>query len=369
MLLIFPVGLVVLGLCFGAGLVYASHRMRGRLKSIENARPVKAGNPGTGHVKLQGTARAVNPDELLTSPIEQRRCVYYRLVIEHFQSGTVRAFGLGTYRSSSGGGTWVPVLEDVEAIPMVVADETGEVAVDPREAQLDMRINRRHANLFTSLPPDIEDALKARYKLVTKTWFIPKQMRYTEVVIEEGADVFVMGDCVQRDGKTNLVKRDNPLLISFRNEAQVLRNGKIGLGVMLALAVIFPLLFFGLAGLALSEWWSKGHNQNAQAGSNDPTQQAINKLKNRNAGLSERAWAARKLAETPVQKNRVNDVAPHFNPLLESKDGFHRESAVMAIKKGWGSTTNERALRRALDATPDARGQQEVQAALDTIGR
>src|SRR5262249_51755335 len=125
-MIIFIVPLVVLlvGLGLGGGLFYASHRMRGRLKCVEDARPCQAGNPGTGLVKLHGTIKAVNPGEVLTSPLEQRPCVYYKLVIEHFQSGGIKS-GRSSVQNS---GTWVPVVEDPQAIAMVVADETGKVA-------------------------------------------------------------------------------------------------------------------------------------------------------------------------------------------------------------------------------------------------
>jgi hypothetical protein len=377
MLLIFPVVFLVVGLGLGGGLFYASYRMRCKLQTIADARPCNAGNPGTGLVKLHGTVKAVNPDEMLTSPIEQRPCVYYRLVIEQFQNSPVKT--TGPVRSSVGSGSWVRIIEDVQAIPMVVADETGEVAVDAKEAQLDFRMSRRHANLFKGLPKDLEQSLRDRYKIVTSTYFIAKQMRYSEIVVAEGAEVFVVGDAEEQDGKARLTKKENMLLMTFRREQDVMRNGRVATAICLALAVLFPLGFIALAWFAYSSMSETfGPHQNAPktvakneakaAGKDDATLAAIAKLKNTGASLSDRAWAARKLADTPVAKNYVADVAPLFNPLLESKDNFHRDSALQAIKQGWGSSVNEPALRRIQQNVKDARVQKDVAAALSSIG-
>jgi hypothetical protein len=373
MIVLIPSVILLIGLGLGGGLFYASYRMRQRLESIKEARPCKVGQLVPGHVKFNGRARAVNPDELLTSPIEQRPCVHYRLRIEQFRSTTTTTITPFSYRNRSGGGTWETIIEDVEAIPMVVADETGEVAIDPKLAQLDFRVDRRHANLFTSLPREIEESLRAKYKIVTSNWFIPKQMRYTEVVITQDQEVFVVGDCEVHDGQPYLLRKEHPLLMTFRNEHQVLRNGNIAATICLVLACVFPLLFLALAGLILKDMLTTFNPsyhaaQNGGGGGRDGgTRDPIARIKNSGASLSDRAWAARKLAETPAN-SRAAEVAPHLNPLLESSDNFHRESAVLAIKQGWGSAVNEPALRRIQQSTRDARFQKDVSAALNRIG-
>ena len=131
----------------------------------------------------------------------------------------------------------------------------------------------------------------------------------------------------------------------------------------------------GSIGLAWSVFTSgllepPGSRQNsAQPGAkSNSTQEAIARLRNPNASLSDRAWAARKLAETPAAPHQAAEVAPLLNPLLESRDGFHRDSAVLAIKQGWGSPVNEPGLRRLLQSTRDARKQQELTAALNRLG-
>jgi hypothetical protein len=339
--------------------------MRRRLQTIEEARPCKAGTPGTGLVKLHGTIRAVHPDQLLISPIEQKPCVYYRLLIEEFRQNTFSS-GVHVTSKTTTSGSWVSVIDDVQAIPIVIADETGQVGVDPKEANLDFQVNRKHANLFSSLPKELEESLREKYKIVTKNAFLAKQMRYTETVIEHDQKVFAVGECETINGKPALTKKEHPLLITFRNEKQVLRNGKIGILVMKALAVAFPAGFLTLAVFAGGSLWSQSDSKNNSA-TKDPTLETIAKLKSNS--YSEKARAARKLAQTPVINNQIAQVAPELNALLNSPDAFQREAAVEAIVQGWGSPVNEPGLRRIQQNAPDARIQRDVATALAKIGR
>ena len=68
------------------------------------------------------------------------------------------------------------------------------------------------------------------------------------------------------------------------------------------------------------------------------------------------------------QVHRVEEVAPYLNPLLESEDHFDRDSALLAIKQGWGSTVNESFLKRLLQDTKQSKVKREVDAALKRIG-
>jgi hypothetical protein len=121
------------------------------------------------------------------------------------------------------------------------------VSVNPKTAQLDLQHNRQQANWFMSLSKELEESLRERYKIVTKNWFLPKQMRYTEVVIAQDAEVFVVGECETKDGQAALVNKDNRVMLTFRKEETVLRNGKIALTIFKGLAIAIPIVFVGLA--------------------------------------------------------------------------------------------------------------------------
>jgi hypothetical protein len=245
MLLIFPTVFLVVGLGLGCGLVFINVRTRSHMRSIEQATLCKAGSLISGPVKLEGVAKAVDPNALLISPIEQKPCVYFHLVIEQWQNAAIQTSA--SVRRGPGSGSWTPVVEDIQAIPMVVADETGEVAIDLKQAKLDLKAKRKHANFLNQLPKDLEQSLRDRYKIVTKTWFLPKQMRYTELVIAQDAEVFVFGDCEVKDGKATFDNSHQPVHLSFRNEKTVLRNGKIVTWVTGVGAVVVPIAFLLLA--------------------------------------------------------------------------------------------------------------------------
>jgi hypothetical protein len=271
----------------------------------------------------------------------------------------------------------VPIVEDTQAIPMVIADETGAVPVDAQAAKLDLKSSRRHANLFCGLPKEIEQSLRDRYKIVTTMAWLPKQMRYTETVIAEDVEVFVHGECEVTDGKPEFTTRNQPLYLSFRNEEQLRRNGKITVGITLVAAIAVPILF---TLLAVATYWNisstfgpnnQAGKQNAakdNAGKDKPGSQEIAKLKNPNSSLSERAWAARGLPERAAADSAA-DVAPQLNPLLQSDDNFHRESALMAINRGWGTQANESILKALIATTKDAGAKKDLNAALKKLGK
>lgn len=244
MLFILPLAFLVVGLGLGGGLLYASHRMRSRVECIQNASPCKAGSPVAGLVKIQGTVKAVNPSELLISPIEQRPCVYYKFVIEQFRTSSSTA--KSSVGRAPGSGSWERIVEDVQAIPMVITDETGELAIDTQEAKLDFKAKSMEANLFTSLPADLQESLRQRYKIVTSTYFIPKQLRYSEVVIAEDAEVFAVGDCEVKDGQATMTRKEHPLLVTFRKEEEVVRNSKITATICTVAAVVVSILFLAI---------------------------------------------------------------------------------------------------------------------------
>jgi hypothetical protein len=247
MLLIFPAVFLIVGLGLGCGLGYINYRTRNYLRSIEEARWCNAGSPGTGLVKMEGVAKAVDANDLLTSPIEQRPCVYYRLVIEQWHNSSSNAKTPSSVRRGPASGYWERVIEDTQAIPMVVADKTGALPIDPKEAKLDLQSSRRQTNIFSQLPKDLEQSLRDRYKIVTKALWLPKQMRYTEVVIGEGDEVFVMGECEVKDGYATFSTKNHPLYLSFRKEENLVRNGKRTAVITAVAAIVVPILFLVLA--------------------------------------------------------------------------------------------------------------------------
>jgi hypothetical protein len=247
MLFILPAVFLIIGLGLGCGLLYGFSRTRTFLGSLEQARLCKAGSPVSGPIKIQGVAKAVDDKDLLISPIEQRPCVYYHLVIEEFHSSKSSRTPSAVPKRGPGSGSWVRLIDDKQAIPMVVADETGAVPIDANAARLDFKSNRRHANFLSKLPKELEQSLRERYKIVTSTFFIPKQMRYTEIVIPQDSEIFVHGNCEVEDGQATFDTKNHPLYLSFRKEKDLIRNSKISSVIMGAAGVLIPILSIYLA--------------------------------------------------------------------------------------------------------------------------
>jgi E3 Ubiquitin ligase len=353
-----PVVILFIGLGLGGGLYYASYRVRSRMQVIESAKPCQAGSPVEGLIKLHGTVKSVNPNAFLTSPIEHFRCVYYKLVIEELRQEYISS---GRTKPKS---AWVPIVEDSQSIPMVIADETGQINVDPREAELDFKVQRTHTNLFSDLPKDVMESLQARYKIVVSSGNILKQLRYTEVVISQNQEVFAVGECEIEDGQATLKPKEHPVLLTFRNEEQVLRTGRITTAVFKYAAIGVPALFLAFAIFAFMSMWSSSSTEHTAKRGNE---EWVTKVKS--MSFSERAAAAKKLATLPVVKSQIPEVAPELNGLLDSNSSSQRDAALAAIKKGWGSSVNEPALRRLQEKSTDEWVQKDVAAAFKKISK
>src|SRR5262249_26522167 len=114
---------------------------------------------------------------------------------------------------------------------------------------------------------------------------------------------------------------------------------------------------------------AKSNPRKDNATRDDAVAQEVAKLSAAGASLSDRARAARKLAELPVAPELVDKVAPHLNPLLESKNSSHRESAPLAIRHGWGTAENEPALQRLLSTARNEKVRGEVTEAIGKLRR
>src|SRR5262249_40302331 len=83
-----------------------------------------------------------------------------------------------------------------------------------------------------------------------------KSMRYTETVVEQDAKVFVVGDCkVRKSGTPKFYKGDNPLLVTDKNEEELIGHYKRRSTWFLVGAIAVPLGLFGIPGCARAMIW------------------------------------------------------------------------------------------------------------------
>lgn len=222
-------GLIALGLTgiLVALAVRAARRAR-RIAETPTSR-IKDLVPGFREVKGRVGARS----PLLTSPLSERRCVYYRFVVEEKHS----------HAGPHGGGShWKTVVEVAESVLCVVDDGTGEVEVELARAELKLATDAHDRSGFLNdAPANLERTLNERYGRSSRGWVFNKEMRYTETVLAEGDQLYVIGTVSKSlGGGARFTKGDDIFVVSDMGEQALgshYRNSAILFYALSALSV------------------------------------------------------------------------------------------------------------------------------------
>jgi hypothetical protein len=237
-----PVILLIGGVILGvAG--WGIYRNRKRFMLIENTQLVQVQDLQPGLFQLHGHAVAMGP--LLRSPLTNSECVYFRFLLEEQRTRTVDAGPRGGSRVEK---YWHPVIDDAQATQAAIDDGTGWAEVELKDAEVVLKVSAaRNSGSFQSAPPDVKKRLEKKYNHSTKGWFFEKTTRYSEMLVKEGDDLFVLGEAVPRDDKGKrfcVVKGEHPLLVSDKDASGLAAHYKryyylsiagAGLGVLLIL--------------------------------------------------------------------------------------------------------------------------------------
>ena len=121
---------------------------------------------------------------VLKTPFSAKDCLYYHYEIEE-------------YRSSGKRSRWVSLKKDSASVPFYLKDDTGEVLVNPAEAEFDIPTD----NVFTSgMGQDASKVIEAfleRQNLTSTGLFgWNKRLRYTEAFIKPGELIYVLGSAM-----------------------------------------------------------------------------------------------------------------------------------------------------------------------------
>ncbi len=176
--------------------------------------------------------KVVSRGEPLVSPFSQTRCVYFHFEVEEARQ---RA------GSSSSSTHWVTVIEDEEYGTCGVDDGTGVIEVDLKNADLILdKDSRARSGLFSSAPAGTEEMLRERYGRSSKFLIFNKNMRYTETVLEEGDEIYVLGDVMVRgDGTWRITSHEHPLIVSDKEERKILGRYRWSSILCWILALVF----------------------------------------------------------------------------------------------------------------------------------
>lgn len=132
---------------------------------------------------VQGTvARLEGPP--LVAPFTGRPCAYYEAIVEE-------------YRSSGKRGSWYPIIREHVGRDFILDDGHGAVRVVMARASVAL-VKDAHlrSGTFQDATPVLEEFL-ARHGRQSQGWFLNKNLRYREGVIEPGEIVAVSGVCMR----------------------------------------------------------------------------------------------------------------------------------------------------------------------------
>lgn len=221
------VSLLLGGLGVGIGLLARSSFKQWRL--ILDTPTSKCAGAQTGLIELKGQARA-DGEAVLTSPLTNQRCVYYRVHVEE-------------YVRRGNKSRWTTRVNDVQTVPTVLDDGSGRAKVDLTKASLELRHDRHEKqSAFEGLAPEVKAFIESKYQLSTKGILLNRPLRVTETALALNDDVYVLGRAEWQGKDLHVVPFEKVFVISDKPEEEVAaasRNSFVGLTAL-------ALFFFGM---------------------------------------------------------------------------------------------------------------------------
>ncbi|MFZ0322018.1 MAG: hypothetical protein WAL56_23025 [Candidatus Sulfotelmatobacter sp.] len=175
---------LAIGLCAGLYLFLNGFRLLHRRRLLLDTPTSKIRSAPMGMVELSGLA--TGPHTMI-APVTQRPCYYFRtLVWEWKQQGRNK--------------TWVKVAAECMHVPFFLDDNTGQVLIDPRGAELDLHLDFHQEfsdSLFTTkeeVPPNVRLFL-SRHCVDTS-----HKIKVEEYCIKPKNALFLMGTLGENPG-------------------------------------------------------------------------------------------------------------------------------------------------------------------------
>ncbi|HEY7158237.1 MAG TPA: GIDE domain-containing protein [Gemmataceae bacterium] len=246
-----PIVSLVLGLGVSGLLAYFAIRTQRRSAVLAETPFSKVERLGRGPRQLcKVRGRVFAQEELIRSPLSRRDCVYYRFTVQEQR----------THHSKHGAHTtWVNVVDDKQSIAVHLEDDTGAVSVPLDEAEVVLKsAQSQKSGMFNDPPERLRRLLSERYGRSTKGLLFNKSMRYTESVLEDGANVIVVGEADKdRNGMVFHKNEQVGLIVSDKSDEQI--TGHVGrkgvwLWVGSAAALLVSLVFTACTGFFAISW-------------------------------------------------------------------------------------------------------------------
>lgn len=201
---VLPVTLASLGALVGLVASVLAARAFGNARLLAEAAPTPVQDLEEGLHEVGGRLSAEGE---LVAPLTGRTCAYYRLLLEQRRRNR-----------------WESVLDQREALPTAVADETGAVAVRLDDADVVVSSPDRVRTGIFAVPSAELTALLEKVAAPSTPPAGPF-LRWREEILLAGDKVFAVGAAARAEERWSLVADGGaPVLVSDREEAEVVRH-------------------------------------------------------------------------------------------------------------------------------------------------
>lgn len=197
---------VVLSLALAAGFLYYGVRAWTRYSLMKNTPTSPCGQLQEGFAEAKGRLKATAP--LIASPMSNLRCIYYRFKIEE-------------YRRRGKSSHWVTLIDEKNHTRCAIDDGTGTADVELLGAEMHLTTDGVHRSGFLNdATPQLEQLLRDR-GLESKGIIFNKSLRYKEWILNEGDELYVLGNVERIGGKRSFVSNGPVYIISDQGEDKI----------------------------------------------------------------------------------------------------------------------------------------------------
>ena len=173
--------------------------------------------------EIKGVVECTSP---LTAELSEQPCVWYSMSVqERYEETYQERDAEGRTRTGTRTAT-TTVASNTQAVPFLIRDETGTIAVQPKDATID---GRKTVDRHEPWSGNANALSMGQFRLTGQTRRNHRVLgyHYTEQIIPIGAPVYVIGEVTDREGKPVVGKPANeekPFILSLRSEEEVTKK-------------------------------------------------------------------------------------------------------------------------------------------------
>ena len=183
-----------------------------------------------GYREIKGKVVAL--EKILESPLSSIPCVYYEFEVKE-------------RRGSGKNARWVTIIEDKGVSKFGIDDGTGIAGVDIMQADLVLKDDTHSQSGYFNPADDVQIAALKKYEKKHKGWIFEKGLKYKETFIEEGDELYVLGDVeILKNDAILLTKKDHALLVSDKSEKELIDSYKLYTIILSVIAVVVPVIAY-----------------------------------------------------------------------------------------------------------------------------